>query len=826
MASNKEEYRIVGAYDSETTNYLKNNKKVAFPILHQLGYIDCEIAKINSKNVEEQTTVKLFRKSSDLFQELDNLVIQNRGYVPVICCHNLSFDMYSLASWLNKYDVRVLAKSQRKPISFTILVDDKPKLVIWDTLVFSQKSLDYMGQECHYKKLVGAWDYDLIRTPETLLTDDEVAYAKHDIYTLLAWLGYWCRLNPDLDPKELGYRIVTKTGIVRRKRVLRFGKLKSDNLNKSVSQFWNFINNKNTFASDDELYTCIASTRGGLTFCSRKNASKVFDFTNEKNKKVYGFDATSQHPSQIVSHKYPVNFRHAKSEDLDQAFKNISMITLDHLLEHYNNPFKVAFYGCFEFRNLRLKKGSLFEKGGLALLASARCMKDYQIETSNLEENQNGEEFKKFISSFGYKDQVKNGKFAFGKLESAEIARLYITELTAWEIIQAYDFDSVKAVDGYITLEFNKPSDMALISVMQFYEAKNEFKIAREKFYKNEMITNSRRLLKLGIPDFVVNGMMAGNIDESIIESTYLSLKADLNALFGIEACNEYRRDTILGREGIEYEGEFGICNMPKHPKAWYQFGQRIVGWSRIAQIVVMLLCEPYFETIINGDTDSIKFVIKNKNVAKIEKSLDKLSSAIDKAKEIICSRIAENYPLYFSPLDEIGYYILEFSTKQFSAGWNKAYCIREFDRRDSKYHCHFTLAGIPTSRKLKDKMNVNQLADHLIENGWSFGDVCDRFLGYNTTFANDILALFARSFPKWGDFVDLEIEDYLGNVTKVKEPSVLCLYPMAKTINDTNIRDNLNNQKIAIKNRKSLCIDPAIITTKEIIKVSDLIEA
>lgn len=811
-------YRIIGAYDSETTNLSSGVDKQAFPILHQLGLIDVPINTIDNTNVERLTRLYLYRHTIELYQALQRIADAHVSYVPVVCCHNLSFDMYGLAQWLSEQpNVRVLAKSQRKPISFTILDDDEqPRLVIWDTLVFAQKSLGYMGDECGYPKLIGDWDYDLIRTPNTPLTKEEQSYAAHDIYSLLAWLGYWCRLNPDISPDDLGLRVVSKTGVVRRRRVQRFSKLKGKGFKRDVGHFWSFINNQNAFDTDDELYTCQAATRGGFTFCSKANASRVFDFTEGEGRKVYGFDATSQHPSQMVSHRYPVRFRQATAENLTLAFQNIQLTTLDDVLRHYEKPFGVAFYGAFYFEGLKLKEGTPFGDWGIAPLAWARC-KEYQIEATIAEENQQGEEFRQHMASLGYKDRVTDPVYSYGKLESATSAVLWLTELAAWEVCQAYTFDSVKGIQGYMTLSFDKPSDMCVISVMQFYAAKNAFKQARGNYYANRPLDNQSELLSLGIPEFVVTGMQNRTIDDSVVESTYLGLKADLNALFGIEACNEYRRDTVLESTGIEYMGEFGVVNTPEQPKAWYQLGQRIVGWSRIAQCVVMMLCYPYVETCVNGDTDSVKFVIKDAELDRVKQALARMDAAIDKAKADVCSRVRRSYPDQYDPLTDIGHYVLEFSAYRFCAAWNKAYCIGEYDPRDKREHIRFTLAGVPTKK-------VNQLADSLVQEGWTFADVCDTFLGYNVTYAHDITGLNARAFPEWGDMYTGKVTDYQGHTSQVTEPNALCLYPMAKTVNDTQNAENATNMQVAVRNRPQVNIEPVIITTDGIRRIGDMI--
>lgn len=809
-------YRIIGAYDSETSNIKKGVRKYAYPILHQLGILDCSVQNVYPSTVEDHCKIDMYRHSVELFERLDAIANGDYPYVPVIVCHNLSFDMWGLSSWLSGKLVKVLAKSQQKPITFTILdeVDGTtPRLVIWDTLVFSQKSLAYMGNECGYPKLSGDWDYDLVRTPETPLTNDEVAYAKHDIYALLAWLGYWCRLNPDIDPSYLGLRVVTKTGIVRTRRSQRFGSLKGRQRPQPVSTYWMQVNQGNAFDTDDELFCCNAATRGGFTFCSSVNASRVFDFGEDSPYRVYGFDATSQHPSQMVSHFYPQGFEQASGKSLTYAFLTVANRSVDYMLAHYDKPFPKAFYGRFEFENLRLKEGSCFEQWGVASLAWARCKK-YRPDADFIPGNQESEEFKEYISQVGYHDLVENPVYSFGKLESASHVVLYLTELAAWEVSRAYEWDCMKGIDGYISGKFYRPTDMSVISVMQFYGAKNAFKRARNAYYSNQPIDNAGELTGYGIPQFVIDGMIHHEIDDSTVDSTYLGLKADLNALFGIEACNEYRRDTVLTDDGIAYEGDFGVVNRPKKPKAFYQFGQRIVGWSRIAQIIVMELCAPYAETVINGDTDSIKMVISKDNVPCVKQVLLKMDAAIDRAKDLVCSRVKAQYPKMYDRLDGIGHYVLEFSVRQFCASWNKAYAIGETDPRDRREHVRFTIAGVPV------RHGVERLADDMRAAGASFGEICDLFLGYNVTYTASITRLNARSFPKWGDMVFEKVRDYRGDTSIVGEPAALCLYPMPKTVNDTRNKENAENMKHAVRNRPTVNTRPVIIDVGGIVRM------
>ena len=820
-------YRIIGAYDSETSNVRENGIPMAFPVLHQLGIIDgTPLADITPDNVSEHVEVEMYRHSFELYARLDAIAATNAEYVPVILCHNLAFDMYGLSSWLSRQNVRVLAKSARKPITFTVQDEyGNLLLVIWDTLIFSQQSLERMGEDCGYLKGVGEWDYNLVRTPETPLTDDEIDYAKRDILTLFSWFGWWIRRNPDIDESKLALNVVTKTGIVRERRKVRFSKLKGEGMKRNVAYYWLARCKMEQAKSDDELFTMLAATRGGFTFCSMKSASVPFDYS-DSSKVIAAYDATSQHPAQLVSHYYPVRFMERPTFVLDLAFDLIGKVTVKRVLDMWDKPFPVAFYACFEFENLRPRKGSLFEKHGIYPLASARYKTPEQVKQD--EDNGDKAAYMDVLRARDYVDTAVNATCAFGKIVSADKARVYITELTAWEMWQAYEWDSVSAVHGYETGRFSKPSDMDVISVMQFYKAKDEFKRAREQYYRCNTVDDCEQLKRLGIAPAIADAMENGTLSAGDVEATYLGLKADLNAIFGISCSNQYRRQTILDSDGIEYIGEFGICNAPKTSKVWYQFGQRIVGWSRIAQICAMTLVEPYCERIINGDTDSVKFTLPDeKSLSCADKSLKELGKAIDKGKRRICSRVKTAYPDMYDELDQIGHYVLEFKTDRFCASWNKAYCTHEVGK-DNKRHFSFTLAGIPTRKresKASSFIGVYGYADRLYSLGCSFEDVCNLLLGYNVTYANDLIRMNARKFPEWGEVAYMKLTDYLGNTSTVAEPKALALYPMTKTVNDTSSRENALNSRYALKNNPNVNLDRKLVFSKGVLDMEGLID-
>lgn len=794
------EYRIIAAYDTETTNLADDDGCRAFFTLYQVGTCSIPIESVTNANVTDSVSVVLKRHAEDAYSIFDELICYGEmgGYIPVVMVHNLGFDMYSLVGYFQHFDVEVLAKSRTKPVCFKLKEDDKVKLVFWDTLVFTQKSLERMGEDCGFPKLKGFWDYDRIRTPETNLTADEVAYAKHDIYCLFAYMGWYLRNNQMIDPKLLGCRIYTKTGVVRYKRLQLFKSLKGKGLKHTVGQYWQANNIWEFAKTDDELFTMHACTRGGFTFCASANASRVF---GQDGRKVLAFDATSQHPAQMVSHYYPVHFKKQSIELLTLDLDIIDSVSVERVLNMYDKPFPVAFNVAVHFVNLRPKAGSLFERFGILPLASAR-VKQIKHDT---EDNEEYALFLDYIEELGYKDSAINPRFEFGKLVSAGECILFLTELAYWEVSQAYDYDAREVLGGYDTARFARATDMSVISVIEFYRNKNSFKDALHGKIDDAELGRFES-------DYMI-GLLKTDPHSQDVKHEYLGLKADLNALFGIEATNECRAETILCESGIEYEGTGGLANAPDKPKTWYQFGQRIVGWSRIAQILIMnLLAEINGLDIINGDTDSIKVAVDEQNKKLIEQRLSIYNDAIDKAKRRITKHIADCYPSVYDPLESIGHYVLEFETDRFVAVWNKAYMYTD----DGKIN--IVLAGIPGNARSKDadgteyRDSLEDLANAMLESGSSFSDVANLLLGYNTYIDSEVTKLKGRKNPEWGEYFAGSVTDSDGNACEVLEPAAVAIFDMVKVIGSTDNAENATNCRIAKRNNPHINTDDVLV--------------
>ena len=135
-------------------------------------------------------------------------------------------------------------------------------------------------------------------------------------------------------------------------------------------------------------------------------------------------------------------------------------------------------------------------------------------------------------------------------------------------------------------------------------------------------------------------------------------------------------------------------------------------------------------------------------------------------------------------------------------------------------------MAGIPTRRresKVTSFIGINGFADRLYKLGWSFGEICDLFLGYNVTYANDVLKLNGRKFPEWGDGVYMRVTDYKGGTYLVAEPRALALYPMSKTVNDTASPENRQNLEYARRNRESVNTSSKLIYAGGVLDLNEM---
>lgn len=794
-------YRVAAAFDTETSNVQSRmGNTTAFFSLYQVGTLADGVAlrDITAGNVRDSVHVDMYRHDSEAWAALLDIAEHAEGYVPVVAVHNLSFDIHAisanLSAWADVEGVDVLAKSAQQPITVTMKKGGEPYLVFWDTLSFSAKSLEVMGLECGYRKSVGDWDYSRIRTPETELTASEVRYAGNDIYALFAWLGYFFRRETLLSEDDIGRSLTTKTGVVRCKRRVLFEGLKGEGCNRTCGDLWRMGLSAEALRDDDYFYTTHAATRGGFTFASRTWAGKPF--IADGAHKVFAYDATSQHPAHMVSHFVPYGFESAQASVLLDAFEIVTETTTEEVLRDFARPFPCGIIAAYDFTNLRIKAGTVFERDGIASLAYARLTHRRPETEEDWTMTQ--------LDAMGYVDNAPDGcEHVFGKVFNAPYIRLYLTELECWVLSRIYEWDEVIPVAGYVTFKFRSPEDLSILSVYEFYRRKNELKRILALYKEGECFTWN--IPEGVLPDYMAQALREGKAERDDLQAYYMQAKADLNSLYGIEITDEAKRDTVLTAEGIEYEGIYAAENLPKTPKAHYQYGQRIVGWSRVAQTLVIEGLGGACEAVINGDTDSVKVWATDAEIARGEEFLARYAAAVDRARALVTRRVNARYPDNVADLSGIGHYIKEAEFMRYYSAYNKAYMHDDYS---------ITLAGVPSKSGGKLERGLTAYARDLERQGWTFERIAQTILGYNVTVSWDVTGLNGRNHPGWGERWQGNVTDWRGDAADVDEPEAIGLYPLSKTIGGYDNPENRINAGWAA--RWGVETHPRILTWNE----------
>ena len=790
-------YKIAACFDIETSN---NENLEAQPVCYQFSKLRDPlkpIADLKNDNVRDALNVFIDRDYSQVFARFDDLMAKYAplSVVPVVMVHNLSFELWVISAYISKFkNVVGCSKSCVKPLTIVIRnADDSPALVFWDTLSFSGKSLATLGDECGYPKLLGSWDYLKKRTTATTLTPEEEAYAIEDVIVPFAWFSYYLNME-GIDENRLACKILTKTSAVRSKVEHAFG-TKRLAQNCSVSREWSKRNAQEVPKSDEELFTIHAGTRGGATYCASSYASRVFK--NDGVHKIFKFDACSMHIFHALAHYVPSQYREVSPQKARELFEFVTSRSVADLLENYAKPFAGAnFYGVFDFKNLRMKEGSIFKRDGISNFASSRfkiCKVAEQIE-----ENQAGVEFNEHIFNLGFHDQASDDAiFAFGKFFGASWARLYLNELSAWELGQMFEWDSV-AVSGqcWATGKLSEPTRRSILAFNEMYKNKSLFKIAKHQYEHGEEVNDYHF-----IPRYLYKRMAAHDPNSrQDVELFYLSKKADLNSLYGIEATNEAKPEILLDPiSGYSVSECQGVEALPQRPKTWFQYGSHIVGWSRIHQLIFMsLIAEKTDAIFINGDTDSHK-IYTTATLEEIEDALAPLHKACACTIDLMASKTPEWYEWY--PMNGLGFYECEGEPREFCAAWNKCYAELGEDGR-----IDITLAGVPCDKRftMPDGSIVdhsyNRIANYLFENGKTFEEIANLMISYNISISSNVTGMNQRTLPKWNTF------------GADGQPCAVHLAPMTKTIGDTNKALNFTNSTYAQENNPNVNITPKLI--------------
>ena len=795
-------YRVVAAYDTETCNIGTGPETRAYPILYILNdFADVPLAEYVPDDPREH--VYFNRTVEGFMRRVEDIVArgQDEGYVPIICAYNLMFDLVSVLPLLaDSYKLMVAAQSSTNVYYLDVYEPgadterDVPVLRFWDTFFLEQNGLRAMGETAGVAKATGDWDYTLVRTPETPLTDLELFYAKRDVQVIPAYLRYILQANDDwISADMLGVRVLTKTGLVRQMAAHTFGTvpLRKRRGNKGdVTMLDDFVRlcTDELPSSYDAYALRKACFRGGFTFTAANYACQ--DVTD-----VISTDVTSMHHTFINGRYVPVRFESTSRENLKVYAQAVLGVSREDVLARYWQPFGCAFHAKFRIVNLRLRKGSCFEKWGVALIPKGK-FGDEVVGVDYWGDDPASVAAEQGVRDMGYKDKADNPVYAFGKLYSADHVELHLNELELWALSRVYEWDDLVPVCGEATVKFKRPPDYVTLQSNLLYKRKKDCK-SMVAVYKGEPFTGD---IPASIPQGLADEMRRGTLDPVFLGNYYNgTVKGMFNSVYGTMAQDVFKPE-------YEVEDYGGIAvnratvatpdnyerRKPKRCKTLYTYGMRIVGGSRVHLVIAMELLYEAFQGRVyatGGDTDSIKcHVPADISDEQVERALDPLLDAATEAISMACRRIRTDYPQWASGLEHVGGFEVENAGARYEHHmelWNKA----RVSYRDGEYHV--TMAGL--SRPI-GAYHIEHVMRDLERGGYTPEQVMTETLGYNVNVSSSVSFALQTVRPQVGERFTGVVTDYLGVSALVDTYAAVALYPADRMLGDTGKRSNLEN--------------------------------
>lgn len=791
----RKDFRVLAIFDTETTNILHGAETRAYPIL----YIFNDLRDTSLESYDPTSDdVRFYRHVDEALTYIDDLVAygSEHDYVPVIAAYNLMFDMQTLMLALTRtYTISVNAQTATSVYTLDLYIDDNVVCRFWDTFYLEMGGLRAMGETCGLPKAVGDWDYTLVRTPETPLTEEELFYARRDVQVIPQYLQWLLRANHWLTSDMLGSRVLTKTSLVRqmarreiggRRVTLRDGK-------KLTLQRAFETTCDQEFPRDYESYALRkACFRGGLTFTSARTANVVVD-------NVASLDVTSMHHAFINGRRLPVKFAPTPSELLQIACERIAATSLDDVLSHYDDPFRVGLHVAVRFSNLRLRKGTCFATWGIAICPRSKFVRTLHEDT-DYSNNDRAKTQDNSIRARGYVDSAVNPVYAFGKLYSADECVVHVNEIELWNVAQVYEYDDMHVLYGESTTKTITPPDYVTLQSNMLFARKTDVKNLIKGYTEGMPYVGD---IPDSIPEGIAHDAKTGELSMKFLQSYYGStVKGQFNGIYGTQAQDVMKPDYCVTETGELEVDKTTVCTpenfaekRPKTPRVLYTYGMRIVAGSRMHLLIAMMLIYRHFGdrvTVTGGDTDSLKIRCDD-DVSDVDllKCLQPLHHAIETAIDKIMRRVRVTAPDMAGTLEHVGKFEVEDcggSSRyvEHVELWNKARVSIDAGGR-----VHVTCAGLP---RPADVYTVEDFLRDLVTNGHSFGDVVSLALGYDVLVDYEICHTLQRNRPHACDRYIGDVTDYRGETAHVDTPEAIGLYPSGRWLGESDKQANAEN--------------------------------
>lgn len=795
VMGSRKPFKVAAVYDTETTNIQAGTETSAYPILYIFN--DLRNTPVESYDAGSDD-VRYYRHANDALAYIDDLISygSEHDYVPVIAAYNLMFDMQTLMLALTQsYTITVNAQTATSVYTLDLCIDGNVVCRFWDTFYLETGGLRAMGETCGLPKAVGDWDYSLVRTPETPLTEDELFYARRDVQVIPQYLQWLLRANHWLTPDMLGSRVLTKTSLVRQMARREIGGRRvtlQDGKKITLQRAFEATCNQE-FPRNYESYALRkACFRGGLTFTSAKTAGVVVD-------NVASLDVTSMHHAFINGRRLPVKFAAAPTDILQIACERIVNMSFEDVLSNYDDPFRTGLHVAVRFMNLRLRENTCFDTWGVAICPRSKFVKTLQADT-DYSNNERAKTQENSIRAHGYVDSAVNPTYAFGKLYRADECILHVNEIELWNVAQVYEFGEMHVLYGEATTKTIVPPDYVTLQSNMLFARKTDVKNLIKGYTEGVPYVGD---IPDSVPEGIAREARTGELGMKFLQSYYGStVKGQFNGIYGTQAQDVMKADYCVTENGELEVDKTTVCTpenfvekRPKTPRVLYTYGMRIVAGSRMHLLIAMMLIYRHFGarvTVTGGDTDSLKIsCAADVSDAELLDALEPLHDAIEAAIDRTMRRVRVTAPDMASTLEHIGKFEVEDCggttryTKHMEL-WNKARVSLDIGGR-----VHVTCAGLP---RPAGAYTIEDFIADVMRAGHGFAETVQMSLGYDVLVDYDICHTLQRNRPHVCDRYTGDVTDYLGETAHVDVPEAIGLYPSGRWLGESDKQANMEN--------------------------------
>jgi len=621
----------LGVFDTEGTTIKVGDG--GFALLYFWDFLiapglDCDTSSINKSNVSDVCTHISGRDVSSLYTYMHGMLddAMDLGFRWLIGVHNLSYDIAYIRHFLvsiqsQGYEVTVSAKSSTKFLTVNVSYDGIMLFTFFDTLALFGVKLATLGRNLGFPKF--ELDYDTARTPDTELSDDELAYNHRDTEVLMVAVCQSLLKRKHVDINDLGKTLLTKTSIVRvgDREDERIGmlvqKVKADKskhgrlTSRTLYDLDRDIVRCKQFKTLDDymvwesygatLHTDVKGIFAGGVNLSNANVQGLCLHN------VHSFDLKSAYPAIMLSYRIPCDFKEVTesgviAECLERKIPDV--IDIIQCRERF-------WIGTVTFHDIHVRREWVESVGDVSI-----------TETCVLQN----------------KDKSENVVFVDGHLSSAKKLTLTLSSSMFYELSIQFEWDTCECESLKMAFNSRPPTDFTVIRTLFHYVEKTVAKDVSKAFKAGQRISTD--MLKAWLDAGYISydefeALTEWNIDADWVEGFVLNHKSQLNSLYGINVTSPLKDEFELGNDGFlkpcDGDAFERYKESGRNSLMWREAGVCIALFNRYKIVYMAALAVDAGSRVFYTDTDSIKVDGDIKTLAKafepLHKSIERFTS-------------------------------------------------------------------------------------------------------------------------------------------------------------------------------------------------------